>query len=80
MRTWPLQDAKARFSELVKRALSEGPQEVTRHGYPAVVVVPATEYQRLARRREPLSRFFASAPRVELDMVRDQGGERRVDP
>ncbi len=79
MRTWPLQDAKARFSELVNRALMEGPQEVTRHGSPAVVVVPVAEYQRLAQRREPLSRFFASAPRIELDIPRDQGGEREVD-
>lgn len=79
MRTWALQDAKARFSELVKRALMEGPQEVTRHGHPAVVVVPASEYLRLSQRREPLSQFFASAPRIELNIVRDPGGERQVD-
>lgn len=79
MRTWALQDAKARFSELVKRALMEGPQEVTRHGHPAVVVVPALDYFRLSQRRETLSQFFASAPRIELNIVRDQGGERQVD-
>lgn len=79
MRTWALQDAKARFSELVKRALMEGPQEVTRHGHPAVVVVPALDYFRLSQRRETLSQFFASAPRIELNIVRDRGGERQVD-
>jgi prevent-host-death family protein len=41
---WKLQDAKARFSELVRRAQSEGPQRVTVHGKDAVVVVSAGEY------------------------------------
>lgn len=46
--SWPLQDAKARFSELVRRARSEGPQRVTVHGRDEVVVVAADEFQRLA--------------------------------
>jgi prevent-host-death family protein len=44
---WPLQDAKARFSELVRRARSEGPQHVTVHGRDEVVVVAADEFRRL---------------------------------
>jgi prevent-host-death family protein len=44
---WPLQDAKARFSELVRRVRSEGPQHVTVHGRDEVVVVAAEEYHRL---------------------------------
>jgi prevent-host-death family protein len=44
---WRLQDAKARFSELVRLAHSEGPQHVTLHGRDAVVVVDADEFQRL---------------------------------
>jgi prevent-host-death family protein len=44
---WPLQDAKARFSELVRRARSEGPQHVTVHGRDEVVVVAADEFIRL---------------------------------
>ena len=39
MNTWPLQDAKSRFSELVDKVLSEGPQAVTRRGAEAVAVV-----------------------------------------
>ena len=42
--TWKLQDAKARFSELVRRARSEGPQRVTVHGKDAVVVVAANQF------------------------------------
>jgi prevent-host-death family protein len=45
--SWPLQDAKARFSELVRRARSEGPQHVTVHGREEVVVVAADEFRRL---------------------------------
>lgn len=44
---WRLQDAKARFSELVRRVQSEGPQHVTLHGKEAVVVVDAEEFRRL---------------------------------
>jgi prevent-host-death family protein len=44
---WPLQDAKARFSELVRRAHSDGPQRVTLHGRDAVVVVDAEEFDRM---------------------------------
>ena len=44
---WPLQDAKARFSELVRRVRSEGPQHVTVHGRDEVVVVAAEEFRRL---------------------------------
>lgn len=44
---WLLQDAKARFSELVRRVHSEGPQHVTVHGRKEVVVVTAEEFQRL---------------------------------
>jgi prevent-host-death family protein len=44
---WRLQDAKARFSELVRRVRSDGPQQVTVHGRVAVVVISADEFQRL---------------------------------
>jgi len=44
---WVLQDAKARFSELVRRVRSEGPQHVTVHGREAVVVLSAEEFRRL---------------------------------
>src|SRR5882724_6778483 len=44
---WVLQDAKARFSELVRRVRSEGPQHVTVHGRDGVVVIAAEEFRRL---------------------------------
>lgn len=47
--SWALQDAKAKFSEVVKRAQTEGPQEVTVRGEPAVVVIAADEFARLRK-------------------------------
>ena len=47
MKIWPVQDAKARFSELVRRVRSEGPQHVTVHGRDEVVVIAAEEFRRL---------------------------------
>jgi prevent-host-death family protein len=47
MKAWPVQDAKARFSELLETCLKEGPQLVTRRGEKAAVLVPIVQWQRL---------------------------------
>ena len=47
MQTWPVHDAKARFSEFLERCLTEGPQMVTKRGAEAAVMVPASEWRRL---------------------------------
>lgn len=68
---WQLQTAKAKFSELFRRALAEGPQWVTRHETESVVVLPAEQYEQLAHRaRQPrtLSQFFAESPLVGVDL------------
>ena len=80
---WQLQAAKARFSELFRRARSEGPQYVTRGGKEAVVVLPAEEFDRLtARARQPenLVEFFAQSPLagVALDLDRKPDYGRKV--
>lgn len=75
MRSWKLEDAKNRFSEVVRRALSSGPQRVTRNGHDAVVVLSAEEYDRLTApgnliefmRASPLADFLQSG---ELDLGR----------
>ncbi|MHB8619500.1 MAG: type II toxin-antitoxin system Phd/YefM family antitoxin, partial [Chloroflexota bacterium] len=48
--SWQLQEAKQRFSQLVQRTLDEGPQVVTRRGEEVVVLISATEFQRLTGR------------------------------
>ncbi len=50
-RSWQLQDAKARFSEVVRLAKQEGPQHVTVHGREEVVVIGADDFRRLAGER-----------------------------
>jgi prevent-host-death family protein len=60
---WPLQDAKARFSELVRRAREQGPQHVSVRGEPAVVVVSEEEFARLtSRRRSIVDHILEGAP------------------
>lgn len=59
---WTVAEAKARFSELVERARSDGPQTVTRNGRKAVVVVAAEEWERKTRRTGNLAEFLAASP------------------
>jgi prevent-host-death family protein len=68
---WPLQDAKARFSELVRRVRSEGPQHVTVHGRDEVVVVAAEEFRRLKgdRTGEALIAALQASPYRDIDIA-----------
>jgi prevent-host-death family protein len=62
MTSWKVADAKARFSELIERALREGAQEITRHGRRMVVVVSATEWDRRTHRKGSLVEFLDRSP------------------
>jgi prevent-host-death family protein len=65
--SWQLQTAKARFSELFRRARTEGPQYVTKAGKEAVVVLPAEQFEKLTgrhRRSGTLVEFFRNSPLV----------------
>lgn len=64
MRTpnWTMAEAKAKFSEVIERAITECPQIISSGGRPAVVVVGAEEWQRKARRPGTLAEFFAASP------------------
>ena len=67
---WLLQDAKARFSELVRRVRSEGPQHVTVHGRDEVVVISAEEFHRLrgTRSGQAVVDAFRASPHRDLDI------------
>ena len=60
--TWTVAEAKAKFSEIIERAMSEGPQTITRSGRTAAVVVGAEEWQRKTNRAGNLAEFFAESP------------------
>lgn len=70
MRSWPVQDAKARFSELLNACLRDGPQVVTRRGTDAAVLVPLDEWARLQRRTKPTLKdlLLDDATRFDLDL------------
>jgi len=67
---WTVAEAKAKFSEVINRAQSDGPQTITRKGRTAAVLVAAQEWERKIKRRGNLAEFFARSPlggaRVEL--------------
>jgi antitoxin Phd len=77
MDSWKLQDAKARFSELVDRALSDGPQLVTRHGSKAVVVVSFEQFREAKPARDFRSFLLASRGVSDLPLTREKRPARK---
>jgi antitoxin Phd len=81
---WQVQTAKARFSEVFRRARTEGPQRITRQGKEGVIMLSEEEYARLAdKARQPKSlvEFFRLSPLAgtKLDLTRDRDPGRDVD-
>lgn len=78
MRAWPVQDAKARFSEMLETCLREGPQIVTKRGAEAAVLVPASDWRRLQRAARPTLKelLLTNDARGELN-IPARGGRRR---
>jgi prevent-host-death family protein len=60
--TWTVAEAKAKFSEVIEKAQSSGPQTITKNGHTAVVVVAAAEWERKTKRTGSLAEFFAASP------------------
>ena len=63
---WQLQEAKSKFSHVVEKACSEGPQFVTRHGDDAVVVIAYDDYQRLTKPETSLVDFLRDSPFADM--------------
>ena len=81
---WQLQDAKARFSEVVRRATDEGPQHVSVRGEPAAVVLSEQDYRQLTSKRPSLvDHILAGEPWPDdlVDAINDRqhGPDRKVD-
>jgi len=81
MASWNVAAAKAKFSELIDRALAEGPQTITRNGRKAVVVLAAAEWERRTEPAGNLAEFFAHSPLrgSGLKVERRKGEPRSVD-
>jgi antitoxin Phd len=82
MQTWPVQDAKARFSEFLDSCLSDGPQLVTRRGVDAAVLVSAEEWRRLQASARPSMKelLLATHARAELNIPNRGSAKRRKAP
>jgi len=69
---WQIQDAKNKLSELIARAIKQGPQLITKHGEKTVVVISYTEYEKLRKSQGKLSEFFRASPLAGVDLKRDK--------
>ena len=80
MKVWPVQDAKARFSEFLDTCLREGPQIVTKRGAEAAVLVPMDDWRRLQQSARPKLKelLLADAPRSELQLPARGRHRRRI--
>jgi prevent-host-death family protein len=78
---WQLQHAKARLSEVVRKARDEGPQTITLHGKDAAVVVSAEHFMKLSRRKGSLVDFLRSSPLVgtNLKVKRSRDSGRKIE-
>ena len=81
MKVWPVQDAKARFSELLDTCLREGPQIVTKRGAETAVLVPMKDWRRLQRSARPTLKelLLADEPKAEFPL-RVRGRRHRRTP
>lgn len=81
MQSWPVQDAKARFSQFLETCLTEGPQMVTRRGSEAAVLVSADEWRRLQAAARPSLKELLMSDRARTEtLVPARGRARRRTP
>jgi len=81
MARWQLQEAKARLSELIREATSNGPQEITVHGEPTAVLMSMSQYHALTQKKPRFVEFMRSSPLVgvELELVRAKSASRDIE-
>lgn len=82
MKAWPVQDAKARFSEMLDLCLKQGPQLITRRGADAAVLVPLREWELLKRSAKPMLKelLLSNGARGEMKIPERGGRRRRATP
>jgi antitoxin Phd len=78
--TWQVQDAKARFSELLDVTIKKGPQFVTRRGVKTAVLVPIEEWERLQKAAQPSLKDWLLAPEPRFDIDIPKRGKLRSHP
>jgi len=79
---WQIQEAKQRFSEMIRAVTTEGPQVITRHGKDVAVVVDIGEYRRLTRPTVDLASILLGGPKLDdsaADVFAEIDAERKAD-
>jgi len=81
MENWQLQDAKNRFSEVVQKAIEQGPQIITRRGVKTAVIMSVEDYQQLTEPKVNIVDFFRKSPLkgLRIDLTRDNDLGREID-
>lgn len=77
-KTWQLQEAKARFSELFTAVCDNGPQKVSRRGKETIVLLKEDQYQTLTGGNPDFVSFLLSSPKADLKMERPQDPGRTI--
>ena len=79
--SWKLQDAKAKFSQVVDEALKIGPQYVTRRGREAVVVLSVKEYKKITSKKPTFKKFLLSSPKMDegFELERQKDSPRKIE-
>jgi antitoxin Phd len=81
MHIWPVQDAKARFSELLDACVKEGPQLVTKRGVETAVLVPIKEWNRMSQSARPSLKALLLSQEARLDLqLPERGKSKRRTP
>lgn len=82
MKTWAVQDAKARFSELLEACMHDGPQMVTKRGEERAVLIPVAEWRRLTESKRPSLKelLLTDFARGELNIPPRGTAQRRPNP
>ncbi len=80
-KAWQLQDAKARFSELVNEVINDGYQTITKNGHPVAVLISTSDFEKIREPKNSLLDFFREAPLpdLEIDTKRSKDTGRDVD-
>lgn len=79
--TWQLQEAKAKFSKVVKEAEDHGPQIITKRGVKTAILLSIKDYKRINKKRLKLSQFFRNSPlkNLHLPLERSQDHPRDIE-
>ena len=78
---WQLQEAKAKFSKVVDKAIKNGPQIITKHGVETALLISINDYKQITKKESKISRFFKSSPlyNLELDVQRSEDYPRDIE-